>query len=309
MRKCRFDSWHVQDRAALLSYGRDMNLRQLRYVVATADHGTMTAAAQALYVAQPALSRAVRELERELGIELFARSGRGVVLTSAGEQIVRHARVALEAVDAIEELSAARGNGRGAELRIAATPTLEPELTARLLPQFARDQPAVRVRVIRCVGREAVGAAVREGRADLAVTDLPVPGDLVAHPFEQREVVLISPATLRLRDPVPLAALDGMRLVMPVRGSARRAELDGILARIGASPVVGIESDERGSWLGLVRSGIGSLLWYRSQVEDTEGLAVRSFNPPITRMIGLVHTHRPLSPVARDFLSFAKERP
>jgi len=291
-----------------VSYGRVMNLRQLRYVVATADHGTMTAAAQALYVAQPALSRAVRELERELGIELFARSGRGVVLTSAGVQVVRHARVALEAVDAIEELSAARGNGRGAELRIAATSALEPELTGRLLPRFARDQPAVRVRVIRCAGREAVGAAVREGRAELAVTDLPVPGDLIAHPFEQREVVLVSPVGLRLRDPVPQAALDGMRLVMSPRGTARRAELDAILAKLRVSPVAAVESDERGSWIECVRSGLGSLLWYRSQVEDAEGLAVRSFSPPITRTIGLIHAHRPLSPVARDFLAFAKER-
>lgn len=298
----------MADRAAALSYGRDMNLRQLRYVVATADHGTMTAAAQALYVAQPALSRAVRELERELGIELFARSGRGVVLTSAGAQVVHHARVALEAVDAIEELSVARGNGRGAELRIAATPALEPELTGRLLPRFARDQPAVTVRVVRCAGREAVGAALRTGRAELAVTDLPVPGDLVAHPFEQREVVLVSPVALRLRDPVPLSALDGMRLVMPARGTARRAELDGILAKIGVSPVVGAETDERGSWLECVRSGRGSLLWYRSQLDDAEGLSIRSINPPITRTIGLVHVHRPLSPVARDFLSFAKER-
>src|SRR5689334_6720091 len=212
-----------------------MNLRQLRYVVATADHGTMTAAAQALYVAQPALSRAVRELERELGIELFARSGRGVVLTAAGLQVVEQARVALDAVDAIEELSAARGNSRGAELRIAATPTLEPELTGRLLPRFARDQPAVRVRVIRCEGREAVGAAVRAGRADLAVTDLPVPGDLAAHPFELREVVLISPPGMKLRDPVPLAQLDGLRLIVPTKGTARRAELDAMLARIGAA--------------------------------------------------------------------------
>ncbi|WP_395104473.1 LysR family transcriptional regulator [Actinomadura sp. SCN-SB] len=284
-----------------------MNLRQLRYVVATADHGTMTSAAQALYVAQPALSRAVRELERELGVELFARSGRGVVLTAVGEQVVRQARVALEAVDAIEGLSVARANGRGAELRIAATASLEPELTGALIPRFARDQPAVRVRVIRCEGREAVAVALRAGRADLAVTDLPVPGDLVAHPFEQREVVLISPPGLRLREPVPPAALDGMRLVLPARGSARRAEIDGLLGRLGARPVPAVESDERGSWLGWVRAGMGSLLWYRNQLEDTEGLAVRSFLPPITRKIGLVHAHRQLSPVARDFLAFAKE--
>jgi DNA-binding transcriptional LysR family regulator len=285
-----------------------MNLRQLRYVVATADHGTMTSAAQALYVAQPALSRAIRELERELGIELFARSGRGVVLTVAGEQVVRQARIALEATDAIEALSASRGNGRGAELRIAATATLEPELTGRLLPRFARDQPAVRVRVVRCEGREEIGAAIRAGRADLAITDLPVPGDLAANPLEQREVVLVSPPGLRLRDPVPHNALDGLRLVMPSRGSARRAELDGLLHRLGVAPVPAVESDERGAWLGWVRAGMGSLLWFRNQVEDTEGVEVRSFLPPIVRTIGLVHAHRPLSPVARDFLAFAKDK-
>jgi DNA-binding transcriptional LysR family regulator len=284
-----------------------MNLRQLRYIVATADHGTMTSAAQALYVAQPALSRAVRELERELGVELFARSGRGVVLTSAGEKVVWHARIALDAVDSIEELSTARGNGRGVELRIAATPTLEPELTGRLLPEFARDQPAVRVRVVRCQGRDAVSAALREGRADLAVADLPVPGDLAAHPFEEREVVLVSPPGLRLREPVPPTALDGMRLVLPARGGLRRAEVDAMLARIGATPVAAVESDERGSWLGWVRAGMGSLLWYRNQVEDTEGVVVRSFLPQITRTIGLVHPHRQLPPVAREFLAFAKE--
>ncbi|MFF5264873.1 LysR family transcriptional regulator [Actinomadura viridis] len=284
-----------------------MNLRQLRYVVATADHGTMTSAAQALYVAQPALSRAVRELERELGVELFARSGRGVVLTAVGEQVVRQARVALDAVEAIEGLSGGRSGGQGAELRIAATAALEPELTGRLLPRFARDQPAVRVRVIRCAGREAVAAALRAGRADLAVTDLPVPGDLAAHPLEQREVVLISPPGLRLRDPLPLTSLDGMRLVLPARGGALRSEIDALLARTGARPVPAVESDERGAWLGWVRAGMGSLLWYRSQLDDVDGLTVRSFMPPVTRLIGLVHAHRRLPPAARDFLAFAKE--
>src|SRR4051812_40900331 len=148
-----------------LPYRRAMNLRQLRYVVATADHGTMTAAAQALFVAQPALSRAIRELERELGVELFARAGRGVALTEAGERIVQHARDALQAVAAIEEFPSAPAGGRTGDLRVAATTALEPELTARLLPEFARSQPAVRIRVIRCDGRDSAGAVVREGRA------------------------------------------------------------------------------------------------------------------------------------------------
>ena len=61
-----------------------MNLQQLRYVVATADAGSMTAAARAVPVAQPALSRAVRALEAELGVELFATRGRSVELTESG---------------------------------------------------------------------------------------------------------------------------------------------------------------------------------------------------------------------------------
>lgn len=292
-----------------MAYGQCMNLRQLRYVVATADHGTMTSAAQALYVAQPALSRAVRELERELGLELFARSGRGVVLTPVGEQVVRQARIALDAVDAIEGLAVTRADGRGAELRIAVTASLEPELTGGLIPRFARNQPAVRVRVVRCADRDQIAAVLRGGRADLALTDLPVPGDMTAHPFEQREVVLISPPALKVREPVPPAALDGMRLVLPARGSARRAEIDTMLRRIGARPVAAVESDERGAWLGWVRAGRGSLLWYRNQIDDTEGVTVRSFMPPLTRMIGLVHAHRRLPPAARDFLNFAKQAP
>ncbi|MCQ0012240.1 LysR family transcriptional regulator [Actinomadura madurae] len=286
-----------------------MNLRQLRYVVATADHGTMTSAAQALYVAQPALSRAVRELERELGVELFARSGRGVALTQVGEQVVRQARVALDAVDAIEGLSVARADGRGAELRIAVTASLEPELTGGSSRASPGTSPAVRVRVIRCADRDQVATALRGGRAELALTDLPVPGDMTAHPFEQREVVLISPPALKVREPVPPAALDGMRLVLPARGSAPRAEIDTMLRRIGARPVPAVESDERGAWLGWVRAGMGSLLWYRNQIDDTEGVTIRSFMPPLTRMIGLVHAHRRLPPAARDFLTFAKETP
>jgi LysR family transcriptional regulator, cyn operon transcriptional activator len=290
-----------------------MNLRQLRYVVATADHGTMTAAAQALFVAQPALSRAIRDLERELGVELFARAGRGVALTDTGEQIVRYARDALRAVDAITAVSSAPSGGRPGgrrtgELRVASTLTLEPELTARLLPEFARDQQAVRVRVIRCEGREAVGAVIREGRADVALTDLPVPGDLAAHPLEQREMVLICPPALHIREPVPVSALDGMRLIMPARGGARRAELDALLARLGVEPVAAVESDDRGSWLPSVRAGRGSLLWFRNQIEAVDGVTVRSLMPPITATIGLVHARRPLTPVARDFLAFAKSR-
>ena len=68
-----------------------MNLQQLRYLVAAVDHGTMTSAAAAMHVSQPALTRSVRSLEREIGVPLFERVGRGVRLTPAGREVVQSA--------------------------------------------------------------------------------------------------------------------------------------------------------------------------------------------------------------------------
>ncbi|GHH69724.1 transcriptional regulator [Streptosporangium violaceochromogenes] len=284
-----------------------MNLQQLRYVVATAEHRTMTDAARSLYIAQPALSRAIRDLERELGMTLFARSGRGVVVTAQGRRVVKLAREALDAVREIEALSG-HGHPSDTELRIASTPSLEPGLTARLLPAYTAEHPGVRVHVVRCDGRDGVVNAVRDQRADLGLTDLPVPSDLVSHPLERQEIVLISPPRTNLPDPVPMSRLNGMRLVLPVPGSARRREFDALFAKYCVTPVPAVQLDERGNWLRTVRSGAASLLWYRGMAEQAvrAGLVVRRLDPPIRRVIALVHTRRRLPAAAQDFLSVAE---
>src|SRR5690606_9988008 len=171
-----------------------MNLQQLRYVVATAEHRTMTDAAKSLYIAQPALSRAIRDLERELGLTLFARSGRGVVVTPEGRKVVRLAREALGAVQQIAELASGASGGAGAELRIATTPALQPGLARVLVPRYNEEHPAVRVVPVPCEGRDAVVNAIRRQRAELGLTDLPVPPDLVGRPVQCHEMVLIAAA-------------------------------------------------------------------------------------------------------------------
>ncbi|WP_327046002.1 LysR family transcriptional regulator [Microbispora sp. NBC_01189] len=284
-----------------------MNLQQLRYVVATAEHRTMTDAARSLYIAQPALSRAIRDLERELGMTLFARSGRGVVVTAQGRRVVKLAREALDAVAEIEAL-ATQGHSSGAELRIASTPSLEPGLAGRLLPAYAAEHPGIRVQIVRCEGREAVVSAVREQRADLGLTDLPVPTDLVSHPLERQEIVLISPPGLDLPDPLPVARLNGMRLVLPAPGSPRRREFDQIFATHGVRPIPAVESDERRGWLRAVREGRASLLWYRGMAEQAAraGLVVRSLDPSLRKIIAVVHARRRLPAMAQDFLALAE---
>lgn len=285
-----------------------MNLQQLRYVVATAEHRTMTDAARSLYIAQPALSRAIRDLERELGMTLFARSGRGVVVTAQGRRVVKLAREALDAVGEIEALSN-HGGVPDVELRIASTANLEPGLAGRLLPAYAAEHPGVRVHIIRCDGREAVVNAIRDQRADLGLTDLPVPTDLITHPLERQEIVLISPPGLDLPDPVPMTRLDGLRLALPARGSVRRRELDAMFGKYAVNPIIVLETDERNGWLNAVRAGQASLLWYRGMAEQAAraGLVVRSLEPAVRRVIAVVHARRRLPLIAQDFLATAEK--
>ncbi|WP_283136947.1 LysR family transcriptional regulator [Rhizohabitans arisaemae] len=284
-----------------------MNLQQLRYVVATAEHRTMTDAARSLFIAQPALSRAIRDLERELGLTLFARSGRGVLVTSAGRRVVKLAKQALDAIHEIEEFAQQSTRG-GDELRIAATPSLEPGLAGRLLPAFISGHPGVRVHIVRCDGRDGVVTAIRDQRADLGFTDLPVPADLVSHPLERQEIVLVSPPGLDLPSPVPIHRLNGMRLALPAADHPRRREIDLVFARHGVRPVAAVETNDRVGWLATVRSGLASLLWFRSIAEEATrvGLVVRSLDPPLRRVIAIVHARRRLPVAAQEFVDMAE---
>src|SRR5215831_5888260 len=92
-----------------------MDLRRLEYFLAVVEHGRVTAAAAALHVAQPSLSQAIRALERDLGVELFVRDGRGLTPTEAGRALVEPARqvlgdlsVARSAVDSVVDLGSGR---------------------------------------------------------------------------------------------------------------------------------------------------------------------------------------------------------
>ncbi|GIU90597.1 MAG: hypothetical protein KatS3mg010_1696 [Acidimicrobiia bacterium] len=288
-----------------------MNLQQLRYLVATADGGSMTRAATACHVAQPVLSRALRSLERELGVPLLVRGARGVELTVDGRRVVDAARRALDEVERIEELGRSRRLEHGVLAAVATTPTLESELGAGLAPSFWKRHPDFGLRFVHCGSSEHVVAAVLEGRADVGLCDLPVAAErLVVVPLEEREVVLIAPPGTELPDPVPLAALGDVPLILPVQGSERRRAFDALFATIGITPIVAFESDERAAWIPTVLAGQGCCIWYRSHGDRAEaaGALIRSFDPPLRREIGVVHPDGPLAAAAAAFVALAAER-
>ncbi|MFF5858933.1 transcriptional regulator CynR [Streptomyces sp. NPDC012751] len=120
-----------------------VELRHLRYLLAVADQGSFTRAAEELYISQPTLSQQVKQLERTLGVQLLDRTGRSVRLTDAGEAYVRHARRALRDLAAAERaLHDLQDLSRG-HLRLAVTPSFTAYLVGPLAAELHDRHPGI----------------------------------------------------------------------------------------------------------------------------------------------------------------------
>ncbi|MGW7099363.1 LysR family transcriptional regulator [Streptomyces sp. NPDC054838] len=192
-----------------------METRELRYFVAVAEELHFGRAAQRLGMAQPPLSRAIRQLERRLGAELLDRTGRAVRLTEAGSVLLAEGRAALDAVDAAERRT------RRAALSVTGRPGLvlvtkasaSRELLAKLLDAYAAEPGAVPVDVILC-GPAEQARLLREGRADVALLHRPFDSTAGFHTEElgtqSQVVVLPAGHPLTARAHVHMADITGL---------------------------------------------------------------------------------------------------
>lgn len=292
-----------------------MDLRQLEYVVAVVDEGGFTRAASAVHVSQPALSQSVRSLERELGVDLFHRTGRVVRLTSAGEallgparQALRDARNAVDAVDQVKGLIAGR-------LDLVCLATLAVDPVAELVGAFRRTHPGVRVSIEEPPDAVAALKAVRDGSAEIAVTDL---GDdlsgLLSIEMSTQEMVVLVPDSLMdgfssaatTSGSIDLDALADLPIVAPPPGTSVRRLLDETLAGIGRYHDVVVETAHRETIGPLVRAGAGAAVLPAGMEPAAIGVngsvRVLALDPPIRRRVGAVHRDAALSPAARSFL-------
>jgi DNA-binding transcriptional LysR family regulator len=151
---------------------RDLETRELRYFVAVAEELHFGRAAERLGIAQPPLSRAIRQLEQRIGVQLLDRDRRGVALTDAGRVLLREAREALDAVAAAARRTQRAGNPRR-QLVLATKAGASHELLQRLLAKAASEPDATSVEVLLCEVGEQAGL-LRNGSADVALMHRPV---------------------------------------------------------------------------------------------------------------------------------------
>jgi DNA-binding transcriptional LysR family regulator len=133
-----------------------MDLRRTRTFVTVAELGTVSKAARQLRIAQPALSRQIRDLEQELGFRLFDRVGRHLVLTSEGEQFLGDCRGLLNYAAAIGERAQLLRRGDTGVLKLAASPQHIESVLSQFLPRYTQRFPNVEVKVIEAAGRESL---------------------------------------------------------------------------------------------------------------------------------------------------------
>jgi DNA-binding transcriptional LysR family regulator len=215
-----------------------MELRTLGYFVAVAETGSVSAAADIVHVTQPAISRQIRQLENELGIELFARSGGRLRLSAAGRQFLSHARDVLRQADGARNAARSYAAGRLDRVTIAAPTTTLTDVIAPFLATLGPDDPMPTV--IESDPPEAYDA-LRHG-ADLAIATVPPPTRLASAAL----AVLPLWAYVRVdhewhdRGSVTLKELAAQTLLVLTPGFKPRQILDHAMerARVSASTLV-----------------------------------------------------------------------
>lgn len=299
--------------------GRQMNLRQLQYLVAAAEELNFTAAAARCHVSQPPFSRAISDLEAEVGARLFNRTTHSVSLTAAGEWLVRDVRRALALIGDAAEQAGRLGAGLQGTIKIgfggSAVYALMPEMIRRVRVAI----PDVSIEFVSLAVLDQI-EALRTGAIDLGVLRLPVHDELIETRFVYEEPLIVA-----LPDNHPLAGsgstvrlsqLAGNAFVtyQPRRGFNYHLDLLALCRLAGFSPDIRHEAATTEAVIGIVACGEGVALVpasanrLRMRGVEFRRLTVKGAKPQTPKVdFGLAwHRERP-SQLIREFVRLATD--
>jgi LysR family nitrogen assimilation transcriptional regulator len=286
-----------------------MELRQLEMFIGIADAGAYSRAAMRLSISQPILSRRVKALERELGVALFHRTGRGVLLTEAGALLEQYARGIVENTHtAVKAVKASSATQQGPVV-IGMPASISAVLSVPLIQAFRRAMPGVSLKFM-----EGYSGHVLEwlgaGLTDISILyDAPRLNiaSLRAEALLKDELFLLGPrddpAGLG-KGPVQAARLSCIPMILPGRPHGVRVLVDEALSTLGLEPNVEMEVDAMHAMLQLVESGLGyAVLSYACvapQIAQGRMRIWRIVQPGITRSLVIAtSTQRPSTKAVR----------
>jgi len=236
-----------------------MEIHQLRYFCAVAQHGTFTRAALAEHVAQPSLSQQILKLEDELGAKLFDRMASGVKLTACGRAFLPNARRLLcDLGNAKTEILEMAGKEKG-EVTVGAIPTIGPYLLPDVLAGFSREHRGIAIKVVEEMTPILLDR-LHDGAIDVAVVALPVPGEWIRSvELFQEPMFVVVPAKHRYarRDSIRLNDVKDEPFLLLKEGHCFRQSTITACRRARVTPNVVFESGQFETILAMVSAGAG----------------------------------------------------
>lgn len=251
-----------------------MNLRDLKYLVALADHRHFGKAADASFVSQPTLSTQIRKLEDELGVALVERAPRKVMLTPVGREIVERARRILAEVDQLGEVARRSRDPEAGSVRLGIFPTLGPYLLPHVVPRIRKRFPQLELLLVE-EKSDVLLQRLREGTLDAALLALPLHDDQLHAEFLFEEPFLLAvPESHPLANHGPLALedLSSQTLLLLEDGHCLRDQALDVCRTAGAGENGGFRATSLETLRQMVAANVGVTL--------LPSLAVK---PPVAR--------------------------
>lgn len=273
-------------------------LRQLQFLLALAEHGSFSRAAEAAFVTQPTLSAGIKELEGLLGATLVERGSRGASLTPAGQAAVDRARIILTEAEDLVHATRAAGEPLSGPLRLGVIPTIAPFLLPKVLPGLREQFPDLEL-FLREDQTQRLIDALKERRLDAALIALPYEAANIEHmALMDDEFLFAAPPDhpLAKYKTLKAAQLVDEPLLLLEDGHCLRDHALSVCGMNSRGPGENAQSDFAATSLHtlvqMVRSGLGATLLPRIAIDaglaDHLDLAIRRFDPPVSgREIGI----------------------
>jgi LysR family hydrogen peroxide-inducible transcriptional activator len=247
-----------------------MNLRDLKYLIAIAQHRHFGKAAKECYVSQPTLSTQIKKLEDELGVMLIERNNKQVLLTDVGEQIIAKSRQILKNVDEVRAIAAQHKEPDAGRITLAAIPTLAPYLLPHIVPAIYRHLPKLQIMLYEL--QTAVSLQrLEDGELDAALLALPIEKSSLKYEtlFEEPFLAAVAPdKPLAKRKQLKLLDLANEEILLLEDGHCLRDQALDLCNKIAAREIAGFRATSLETLRQMIASGIGTTLIPQLATQD-----------------------------------------
>lgn len=249
-----------------------LELRELQNFVAVAERLNVTSAAKAVHLSQPALSRQIQALERKLGVALFERIGKRIILTVEGDDLLKHASTLLDQAQALINRAYDLEQGHVGLLRVGASPQTIAWLLSPVMAEFQRQHPNVEL-VFSEGHNEALVEMVENGGVHIAVASPAQTHNLVGTPLFQAGLFAFLPPgdPRRQKKTLTMEQISDDRFLLLRRGFLTRQMFDLACSAARVRPSILLESDSTHTLISLARDGHGIAI-LSSSARDTEDI-------------------------------------